>query len=142
MNVTGRSTINVEITDNSEEYRRMLADRLKIIAQSVGRQAEMHAKEQCPVDTGRLRNSITYATEGHESFTHNYEDNEGNAYSYNVGATSEKGDVYIGTNVEYAEEQETNGAIPHRVGNAHFLRNAATNHNDEYKNIVRAGLDY
>lgn len=113
MNVTGEVTI----TDNSEEYRRMLQQRIENIADSIGRQAEGHAKEECPVDTGRLRNSITFVVENRDT-------------------------IYIGSNLSYAEKQETDGTLNHRVGNAHFLRNAATQHNDEYKNIVRAGLDY
>ena len=40
-------------------------------------------------------------------------------------------DVYIGTNVEYAKYQE----YKH-----HFLKNAATNHGDEYKNIFAASM--
>lgn len=113
MNVTGEVTI----TDNSEEYRRMLRQRVGVIADEIGRQAERYAKEECPVDTGRLRNSITFAVENNTT-------------------------IYIGSNLPYAEKQETDGTLRHTVGRAHFLRDAATQHNDEYKNIVRAGLDY
>ena len=48
----------------------------------IGLTAENYAKKACPVDTGRLRNSITHIIEPNESA------------------------VYIGTNVEYAQAVE------------------------------------
>lgn len=45
---------------------------------AIGMTAETHAKEECPVDTGRLRNSITHEVDANEQV------------------------VIIGSNVEYA----------------------------------------
>ncbi len=133
----GKTTIvdSVTITDNTEEYKKMLDETKKVILEAIGEKAEGYAKDGCPVDTGRLRNSITYATSEHSGFTHSYTDDEGNSFSYNVGKTNDKDSVFIGTNVEYAEWNEF-----HNSKKPHFLRNAATQHTPEYKEIVKAGL--
>ena len=80
--------------------------------EAIGVTAEGHAKENTPVITGRLRNSISYAVEDD--------------------------DVYIGSNVEYAPfvELGARGRKP-----VHMLRNAATNHADEYKNILQESFE-
>jgi phage gpG-like protein len=81
--------------------------------EAIGVMAESHAKENCPVDTGRLRNSISNEVSGET--------------------------VYIGTNVEYAAKMELTD-MNHKVGQAHFLRDAATTHNDQYKSIMETAL--
>lgn len=77
-----------------------------------GGMAESYAKRLCPVDTGRLRNSITHQQ---------YDD---------------KTEV-IGTNVSYAIYQE-NGT--YKVKPKHFLRRAAENHANEYKAVIQNEL--
>lgn len=74
----------------------------------IGGKAESYAKKLCPVDTGRLRNSIT-----HQQFDENTE--------------------VIGTNVEYAPYVELG---THRMQAKPYLRPAAENHTAEYKNII------
>lgn len=91
----GKTTVSGDVTivDNSEDYRRYLDIAIDGILEVIGLEAEGYAKDGCPVDTGRLRNSITHATE----------DNS----------------VYIGTNVEYAEWNEFhNKRKPHFLRNA------------------------
>lgn len=80
----------------------------------IGQQAEGYAKLMCPVDTGRLRNSIT-----------NQIDLQENA-------------VYIGTNVEYAPYVEfgTSRRYPHP-----YLKPAASEHGDEYRAILKSCLE-
>lgn len=130
----------VKFTDNSKE---VISEKNKAVIRAlkaIGMTAEGYAKENCPVDTGRLRNSISNAVR----------DN----------------DVYIGTNVEYAPYIEygtgiyaDNGkgrktpwlvAVPDDAGGkwagkafvtqgmkpSHFLKKAATEHSDEYKQIL------
>lgn len=82
----------------------------------IGGKAESYAKKLCPVDTGRLRNSIT-----HQQF-------------------DEKTEV-VGTNVEYAPYVElghhtAGGAGVNYVSGKPFLRPAAEGHTTEYKNII------
>ena len=55
------------------------------------------------VDTGRLRSSIHY-----ESSTVNrnyrYSDNQGNSFDGSLGVNPDELEVYVGTNVEYADK--------------------------------------
>ena len=70
--------MEVVIKDNSEEFLKALPEQIEQALTAIGLTAESYAKQECPVDTGRLRNSITHAVE-----------------------TGEQA-VYIGSNVEYA----------------------------------------
>ena len=47
--------------------------------------------------------------------------------------------MYIGSNVEYAIAVEY-GDKRHDTGKKHFLKDAATNHNDQYKEIMKLAL--
>ena len=67
---------NIEYRDNTEEVLSALEAAIKRGNEAIGMTAERHAKKITPVDTGRLRNSISHATD--------------------------KEAAYIGTNVEYA----------------------------------------
>ena len=68
--------MKVVITDNSGEVLDALEKQIEVALTAIGLEAETHAKEYCPVDTGRLRNSISN--------------------------THDEDSAYIGTNVEYA----------------------------------------
>lgn len=76
----------------------------------IGGKAESYAKKLCPVDTGRLRNSIT-----HVQLDENTE--------------------AIGTNVEYAPYVELG---THKMGPRPFLRPAAEGHTTEYRAIIES----
>lgn len=105
--------IEIEIKSNKDAVLSALREQVQRGLESIGMTAEGYAKDNCPVDTGRLRNSIAYAVEGNE--------------------------VQIGTNVEYAPIQEFHD-MKHKTGQAHFLRDSATTHGDEYQEIMRASL--
>lgn len=79
----------------------------------IGLTAERYAVEACPKDTGRLQGSITHKPN-----------------------LSEKA-VYIGTNVEYAPYVELGTS---RQTEQPYLRPAATDHVDEYTDIVKRVL--
>lgn len=81
--------------------------------EEVGLVAEGYAKKACPVDTGRLRNSITHQVR-----------------------PSEKS-VYIGTNVEYAPHVELGTS---RMDPQPFLHPAAADHEGTYKKIFESNL--
>ena len=68
--------MKVDFTDNSEQVLSAMEKAKKRGLEAIGLTAEGHAKKITPVDTGRLRNSISHATD--------------------------KEAAYIGTNVEYA----------------------------------------
>lgn len=100
-------------------------DACRLALDALGASAESHAKDFCPVDTGRLRNSITHAVE----------------FDMSGGQKT----VHIGSNVEYAapvEFRELNyKKDKNPKASAHFLRNAVSQHNDEYARIIAAALD-
>ena len=80
-----------------------------------------------PVDTGRLRNSIAWATASQG----------GGGTDAPSGGGADDRTVIIGTNVEYGEtvEEGTSKRKP-----AHMLRNALTDGSDEYARIMEAAL--
>lgn len=96
--------------DNTEAIESAIADGIMEGLEAIGLVAEGRAKAKCPVDTGRLRNSITHALKG--------------------GASPA---VYIGTNVEYGKYVEE-GTSEQKA--QPFLRPAATEHGSEYKQIM------
>jgi len=78
--------------------------------EAIGQDAASTAANQAPVDTGRLKNSISHAV------------------------VEEEKTVYIGTNVEYAPYQEfgTSRGIPGK----HFIQFGATAHAGKYKAML------
>ena len=80
-----------------------------------------------PVDTGRLRNSIAWATASQG----------GGGTDAPLGGGADDRTVIIGTNVEYGEvvEEGTSKRKP-----AHMLRNALADGSDEYARIMEAAL--
>lgn len=101
--------------DNSDEIIRAMQAALPPILETCGLVAENYSKRLCPVDTGRLRSSITHAVDMSEQ------------------------SVEIGTNVEYAAAQEF-GDYTHKVGQSPYLRPAIADHIDQYKEIIEYGL--
>lgn len=83
--------------------------------EAIGQTAESYAKDECPVDTGNLRASITHK------------------------ANESERAVYIGTNVTYGKYQEF-GTIT-GIKPKHFLQMAAQNHSEEYKSLAEAALE-
>lgn len=80
-----------------------------------------------PVDTGRLRNSIAWATASQS----------GGGTDAPPGGGADDRTVVIGTNVKYGKivEEGTSKRKP-----AHMLRNALTDGSDEYARIMEAAL--
>ena len=98
---------NVELIKGEMTEKKMAA------LEAVGEAAVAYAKlnlESDPrrIDTGNLRNSIDYAV-------------------------LEDGTVVIGTDVEYAPYVEL-GTI--KMQPSHFLKRAASEHSDEYMNVI------
>lgn len=101
------------LANNTDEVSDGIKSALAAALEEVGLVAEGYAKRLCPVDTGRLRNSITHVTRP--------DDNA----------------VYIGTNVEYGPYVEY-GTLRQKA--QPFLRPAATGHGDTYRAIVEEHL--
>lgn len=107
--------VEVKVESNSAAVKEALSEQIEQALIAIGLAAESHAKQaltdQKAVDTGRLRNSVTHA---------NDEDS-----------------VYIGTNVEYAAFIELGTT---RMRARPYLRPAASQHSDEYRQLVEAAL--
>ena len=97
--------------DNTGEALAALKRAKRRGLEAIGLTAEGYAKRETPVDTGRLRNSISHATDDEAA--------------------------YIGTNVEYAPYVELGARGRQGV---HMLQRAATEHTDEYKQIMEDAL--
>lgn len=129
--------VTVKYEDNSNKILRLFNGAVARGLDAIGATAERYAKKSCPVDTGRLRNSITYATKTY-SGQGNYTDNKGNAFSDAYARGSPGGStVYVGTNVEYGSYVELGTS---RMAARPFLRPAASNHSNEYKQLMEDSL--
>lgn len=97
--------------DNTKEVKQGIEAAVARGLESIALLAEGYAKQKCPVDTGRLRNSITHVTDDSAA--------------------------YIGTNVEYAPYVElgTSKQKPQP-----FLRPAAADHAKQYRAILEAEM--
>ena len=98
----------IEMKSNKKDVLNALNDQIAVALETIGLRAERHAKAYCPVDTGRLRNSISHA--------------------------SDEDSAYIGTNVEYAPYVELGTS---RQKAKPYLAPAVQKHIDEYKKIVK-----
>lgn len=137
----------VKLTDYSPEVLKQMEEQVLLGLELIGQEAEGNAKGECPVDTGLLRNSITHALAGKAPATKSYkadkpDKNDVVRSGTYKGKTPKQGNehsVYIGSNVEYAIGVEY-GDKAHKVGKKHFLKDAATNHSDQYKEIMKLAL--
>lgn len=102
-----------ELVSHADEFLDAMESAKALALELIGLQAEGYAQMKAPKDTGRLQNSIDHVVD-----------------------TSDDS-VYIGTNVEYAAYQElgTSKIPPHP-----YLRPAATEHSEEYKQIAKSVL--
>lgn len=102
-----------------------------------GTRAVEYAVNDTPVDTGLLRNSITYAISGSGPAISAYSSDDGSkSGTYGGSFRKDKSHInaYIGTNVEYAEYVE-NGTYQQSA--KPFLRPAVADHADEYREIIK-----
>lgn len=146
---TKRGT-NIVYRDNSDLIVDALEKAINDGLTAIGMTAEGHAKRKITsypaVDTGRLRNSITFALAGGKAHVETYKaykraegEKKRKTYTYVGTAPDDKEKaVYIGSNVEYAPYVELGTSkMPPRP----FLKPAATEHADEYKRIFKESLE-
>ena len=134
-----------EFKDNSEEYEFLLVQAIRHGLRAIGMTAETYAKSNCPVDTGYARNSITYALSGETADISSYKADAGKngeppktgEYRGTLGKI-EDNYVVIGSNVEYFPFIEE-GARGRKA--LHVLRKAATEHREEYENLMKDNLE-
>lgn len=101
----------MDYTDNTKEVLAALEKAIDRGLEAIGLTAEEYTKKETPVDTGRLRNSMSHAVQDKAA--------------------------YIGTNVEYAPYVEL--GVQGRQG-VHMLQRAATEHTSEYKKIMEESI--
>ena len=131
--------IKIDITDNSKMVKDALEKAIHRGLVAIGLTAERHAKEDMPVVTGRARNSITYAIAGEEAHIQSYSGDHGEEGGTYSGVADGKKDsaVYLGSNVKYFPQIELGGANRRA---RHVLRNAASGHTAEYKELFEESL--
>jgi HK97 gp10 family phage protein len=100
--------VEVTFTNNADKALEERKHKMEMALTAVGAAAEGHAKDYCPVDTGRLRNSISN--------------------------THDDDSAYIGSNVEYAAYVELGTS---RRKAKPYLKPAVTQHTAEYKSLVQ-----
>lgn len=142
----------ISITDNSPEVIDKKEAAIRLFLEEAGLHLEGEAKlalEMSPyrIDTGLLRNSISYALDGEGAAIGSYSADKPDAQgkigigSYSGTTPAEpKGSaaVYIGTNVEYAPyvHEGTKRMAPNR-----FLANAINLNKDQLKDKLREKLE-
>lgn len=104
--------MNVVVEDNSKECIAAKNAAIQKALEMIGLQAEGYAKLECPVDTGRLRNSITHAQEDEQT-------------------------EVIGSVVEYAPYVEFG---TQRSKAQPYMKPAVMDHTNEYKAIIEDAL--
>lgn len=103
--------MEIKVTSHVDEVKDALENQIALALAKVGFAAEDHVKALAPVDTGRLRASITHLVDDRS--------------------------VTIGTNVEYAKYQEAGTS---RMKAQPFLEPGINNNMEEFKEIIRNEL--
>lgn len=103
--------VDVKVISHIDEVIKEVGGRCTIALDAVGQTAEADVKILVPVDTGRLRSSISHEARDKE--------------------------VVIGTNVEYAKYVEYRDELNHKTGQAHFLRDGIQDNISKYEDIIR-----
>lgn len=139
-----KNTIKVTIDSNVKAYKEALEKVAEKVLTMWGMQAESAAKERCPVDTGLLRNSITWAIAGGSANTPMYQDDDKKqSGSYQGQAQEDRGGprhVYIGSNVKYAQIQELGSFKHHEGQRSPYLRPAIEENRDYFREILEKEL--
>lgn len=103
---------SLRMVSHMDELDDELEDKIHDWLEAIGMDAASTAQEYCPVDTGRLKNSI---------------------YPLVV---DEELCVYVGSNVVYAPAQEY-GNYSHKVGRSHYLQAGCTVHQKAYRDKLK-----
>lgn len=131
--------MNYRYVDNTDEVLKGLSGAVDRALIRIGMSAEGYAKKaltaQGAVDTGLLRNSITFAISGGDANISDYKANRGDGTGSYSGSIPDEKDkaVYIGTNVEYAAYVELGTT---RTKAKPYLKPAAAGHSAVYKRII------
>lgn len=128
--------VTANFKSNSKEVKEALHEAVEMGLEAVGLQAAGYAQLLCPVDTGRLRNSIVYTT-AESGGSKGGLGEPARPEDMSPHSTPDKGTVVIGTNVEYAEIIELGGSKQAPKG---YLNPAMQRHIKEYRQILEEVL--
>ena len=135
---------SITVISNRREVEKATEKAMQKAARMIGGTVAGHASEAAPVDTGLLKNSITFAIGGEPPEITDYQsDNPDKNGEYTEGhyeGTAPEDDehqltVYVGTNVEYAPYQEL-GAPGANIDPRPYLRPAFENFTTEIEQIL------
>lgn len=132
--------LDISIKDATPEMQAKLNAAIARALEKIGITAQGYATLLCRVDTGRLRNSITYATTSKQGKPntsrgknkHGQPMAQAEAADYAMHGKPAETEVVLGTNVEYARKVEQNIKA--------FLKPAIENHISEYQKIFAQEL--
>lgn len=132
-----RQTIHIELTDNSGLVKEEMLSACLRALEKCGMVGEGYAKLLCVVDTGNLRNSITYLVVVGELKVY-------------IGTNVEYGPyVELGTGVYYAGGRQDPWVYQDAKGNWHlthgqraqpYLKPAVADHKAQYRGIIEGEL--
>lgn len=132
---------NVTVNSNADEVKNALLSQKAIVLEALGLEAQGNAIDEITsmeaVDTGRLRNSITWATATGQGLPNQQGGEAAKPEDYKLSGTPEEDKVYIGTNVEYGPYIELGTS---KMAARPFLKSAIMNYQKKYKQIVKEGL--
>lgn len=137
-----------QVISHMGEHDRKFEEAAKKAMRLVGGQAERFAKETISdmgaVDTGFLRNSITWALAGEPANVGSYQDDSGGQVGkYQGNAPSDSGDnaltVYVGTNVFYAPYVEYG---TYKMPARPFMANSIQGHKQEFEDIFKEAFSH
>ncbi len=130
--------MKIKITDNSALAKEEMFSAAVIALEECGMVGEGYAKLLCPVDTGNLRNNITYLVVVGELKVY-------------IGTNSEYGPyVELGTGIYYAGGRQTPWCYQDAKGNWHlthgqraqpYIKPAVADHVPQYKAIIEGEMN-
>lgn len=129
-----------EINDMSEEIKAAAKEQILKALNHIGLKMVEYAQKLCPVDTGRLRQSITYQVDDDETSVTVGSNSEyatyvelGTGEHSEVGGTPEKRWVY-----RDPLTGETRIGVPQKP--RHFIKPAVADHESEWREIMHKEL--
>lgn len=147
--------MNIQFTDNTKEAIEAKNEAVKKALYAVGMHLEGEAKEELEntprrIDTGLLRNSITFALSGEAPQIKSYHGDNPSRHNqveavpvgrYSGTAPNDPVNeqaVYIGTNVSYA--QYVHEGVQQHMEPNRFLRNAVEKNQSQVKDYIECEL--
>lgn len=112
---------------------------IRKIGDKIKNEAQMRLRGQTHIITSRLRNSLFVKTSTKPDF--NFSDNKGNSFVSDLKTVSlDKGDIAIGTNVEYAEKIEMmDSYLEWAVRNVDVSRSIQQDMQNTMENVMKFG---